>query len=69
MNVTATEHGGFSEPISTVRVQVGEQERPITLKCPNCGQEVIVKADDNRAHCTRCSVVWDPTKALIRGQR
>jgi ribosomal protein S27AE len=42
----------------------------VTLQCHNCGHDVIVSADDERAACRYCSNVWNwKTKQLIRGQR
>lgn len=42
----------------------------VELRCRNCGDPVFVKPDSERAHCRRCSNVWNwKTKQLIRGQR
>lgn len=50
--------------------RVAEAPKVATVTCRNCGHEVEVKPDDERAYCRRCSNVWNwKTKQLIRGQR
>lgn len=45
-------------------------ERPVTLRCRNCGHDVQVNPACDRAACGYCSNVWNwKTKQLIRGQR
>lgn len=47
-----------------------EQAVTVTLRCRNCGHDVVVKSSSERAACAYCSNVWNwKTKQLIRGQR
>lgn len=42
----------------------------VELRCRNCGEPVFVSPESDRAHCRRCSNVWNwKTKQPIRGQR